>query len=339
VPTDGEMASLKFVSALDNIVLAIGITYAIVRGMFIFKLQGGKLKKNAIYIYSTLTFQLVVWWPHLRLHGQFSSPVAIALLDVFFHMPTGLSALVLLYYVDKSTQNASEWEWPFKHKFLTRPLVHMYATLIFGNICFAVGWSVGGSCTQAFEGFLSPALGGLVGFVYWVEAIMMGCALASLVFCVPTIRALKFPENIVKCSVLYVALLFMIGNWFPHITLHNTMPAPWFPSDFLALDIGFHLPIIISILVIMYNMNILLQMAIMAANSAQRYQSVHDKSASIASGLKSKQSQQSQASKAESRAESRAEAPESQTLVTTKGPASSQGGASSVASVPDAEAV
>lgn len=83
-----------------------------------------------------------------------------------------------------------------------------------------------------------------------LDSVLLGAGIAFIVFGWSAVRRLA-PESRARAIAMFVALAWLMVSWYPHIGLHTSA----FGSDFtgiLVIDYLFHVPLIISTLVLVW---------------------------------------------------------------------------------------
>jgi hypothetical protein len=75
-----------------------------------------------------------------------------------------------------------------------------------------------------------------------VESIAFGLGVAFLVFGLPPLRRMGRPAGLTTAA--YVAIAFLLVNWWPHDSLHRLNGSNW--SGLVLIEYGFHVPLILA---------------------------------------------------------------------------------------------
>jgi len=181
-------------------------------------------------------------------------------------MPNGISTLILFYFMDKLTMSSSKYTWP-EDRPIGRTKLALLTAFMIGNLAFMTGMLLHASIGQVFNGMLLAGLGEFTYFVYYIEAMIMGAGIVFFVFNIPVVQQFQCQSQKTACFMLFLGLLWNSASWLVHISLHNSIHAPWLPADFIAIDIGFHVPSTIATLVITFFTDRFLMMAIVISEA------------------------------------------------------------------------
>lgn len=238
---DAGIGYVRTIMCIDDIMMGTSASYAVLRGRDIYKTPKGKERTTVLILYSCIIYLGMSWWPHIRMHMYLATPVFLCVADLLFHLPFSIVSMILMAYSDKAANLNTNVPWPFQHRLLSRAWLGGAVASIIGLISFGIGYGViHGSAGQVFFGLVPGWLAALADVVYFLEAMMFG---GSIVYLICSLRVVfQTKKRFWNGFGLVLGLFFLGGNWFIHITLHNTMPTPWTVSSFLLVDFLFHVP-------------------------------------------------------------------------------------------------
>ena len=83
-----------------------------------------------------------------------------------------------------------------------------------------------------------------------MQALFLGLGISFLIFGLPVMRRIS-PDSKTRAWAMYLSIGWLMVSWWPHINMH-AHNAPGDLQGLLYIDYGFHLPLMITGLVLAY---------------------------------------------------------------------------------------
>ncbi len=107
-PTNGQMASLIALAAINALSFGLGIAFLLLGWGWVQKLPG--LSKTWIVaLYLSVAWTLLNWWPHVSLHGHIGEDLdGLIAIDWGFHTTAILGGLIIIWSLHKIARALSQ---------------------------------------------------------------------------------------------------------------------------------------------------------------------------------------------------------------------------------------
>lgn len=258
--TTGQKIAYLFEAMWEAAFFGFGLGFFCVYGYAIRNVDPGPLRNRCIGIWIAISYFFMSWWPHASVH-QFLTPLKptdYIILEVCFHWPNLVAALVLCYFQfdvlrishDVAVNNKELRNWSEADEKVTPWYkdIRLHGVII--SMISAVGWIIFQYNLNPLPPFIEPWQKGFLITIYITDGCASGIAMGFVYSASILTHRLpkKRTRRISALSIASVAYLLVMTSPHPIVHFHVALH----PNQVLVVEYTFHLSITAAVSILAF---------------------------------------------------------------------------------------